>query len=127
LIVPTRKDEGQATLELALCLPILLLFVAVLIQVGVIVSDQVRLWNAAREAARSAAVDEDPESIRRAAEGTGLHPLSIDVSPAGTERVQGEPVTVRLQYEAGRRLPLVGGLIPNPPLSASATMRIEDP
>lgn len=114
-------------MELALCLPILLLFIAVLIQVGVIVSDQVRLWNAAREAARSAAVDADPDHIRRAAEGTGLHPLFIDVAPGAAERVQGEPVTVELRFEAGRRLPLVGRLIPDPPLSAKATMRIEDP
>lgn len=122
-----RDDGGQATVELAFCLPILVLMLAVLVQVGVLVGDQVRVWHAAREAVRVAAVDANEEHILAAAQSGGLEPLILDVSPDVRSRAQGEPITVKLRFESTRRIPLVGHLIGPASLSAQATMRIEQP
>ncbi|MDQ3877170.1 MAG: pilus assembly protein [Actinomycetota bacterium] len=122
-----RNDTGQATLELALCLPIVLLLAAALVQTGGIMSDQVRLWHAARDAARIAVVDPDAGDVADAAEDAGLHPLQVTVSPAPALRAAGNPLTVSLRYHPVAGVPLVGNLLDGFTLSASATMRIEVP
>ncbi|CAN5603062.1 hypothetical protein BH24ACT26_BH24ACT26_15680 [soil metagenome] len=124
----TRSNErGQATVELALCLPLVALLLAGFVQVGVLVGDQVRLWHAAREAARVAVVDPDLDSARAAAERGGLSGLTLDVRPDAAFRVQGRALTVSLSYVPTRRIPLLGRLLDSLELHAQATMRIEQP
>jgi hypothetical protein len=122
-----RTQSGQATLELALGLPVVVFLIAVLVQVGIVVGDQVRVWHAAREAVRVAAVDPDEDHVRRAAEAGGLSPLELEIDPAADYRVQGEPVTVNVSFSGSRRVPLLGGFIGPRPLVAEATMRLENP
>jgi hypothetical protein len=127
--VATRmgSDAGQTTVELALCLPLVALLVAALLQVGLIVSDQTRLWHGAGEAAREAAVDADPTHITEAAERAGLVPLSVSVKPPAAYRSQGRPVTVALAYRPRSVVPLLEPIVRAIELHASATMRIEQP
>lgn len=123
-----RRDEGgQATVELALCLPIVVVILAILVQVGVIAVEHVKVWHAAREAARVAAVDPDRDAIRRAAESAGLRPLEVSVEPEGIYRRQGEPVTVGVSYSPSARVPVIGSLFTGLQLDAEASMRIEQP
>ena len=122
-----REERGQATIELALCLPILALALASLVEVGLLVSDQVRLWHAAREGARIAVVDPDTENVRSAAEAAGLEPLEVEITPGPADRGPGEPLTVALTYNPRTRVPLLGALFERTELHASATMRIEQP
>jgi Flp pilus assembly protein TadG len=125
--VGAGAQSGQATLELALALPVLALLLAGLIEVGLLVSDQTRLWHAAREAARVAVVDPDLADSRAAAERSGLRPLEVSVSPAAQLRRQGDPLTVALTYSPNARVPLFGVLLERVALEAEATMRIEQP
>ncbi|MEA2460202.1 MAG: hypothetical protein QOH90_379, partial [Actinomycetota bacterium] len=120
-------QSGQATLELALGLPVVVVLIAVLVQVGIVVGDQIRVWHAAREAVRVAAVDSDENHVRRAAEAGGLSPLELEVDPETAYRVQGEPVTVNVSFSGSRRVPLLGNLIGPRTLVAEATMRLENP
>jgi len=123
-----RTDErGQATVEFVLCLPIAALVLGMLIEIGLLVGDHVRLWHAARESARIAIVDSDPEEIRGAAEQGGLSPLAVEVEPEFADRSTGSPLTVTLTYKPSGRLPLLGDLIAARTLISSATMRIEQP
>jgi hypothetical protein len=123
-----RTDEhGQATVEFVLCLPIAALVLGMLIEIGLLVGDRVRLWHAARESARIAIVDSDPQEIREAAERGGLSPLDVEVEPEFADRSTGRPLTVTLTYEPGGRLPVLGDLIAGRPMISSATMRIEQP
>ena len=120
-------QRGQATVEFALTLPVVVLVLCALFEVGMVASDQVRLWHAAREAARVAVVDPDPAAARRAAEDVGLDPVEVDVTPTGTARRQGRPLTVSLTYHPRGRVPLVGEMFEFVVLHARATMRIEQP
>lgn len=123
----SSDQRGQSTVELALCLPLVAIVLAVVVQVGVIARDRVRVWHAAREGARVAAVDPDADAVRRAAESSGLEPLTISVEPEVIERRQGEPVTVRVAYSPSLRVPVIGRLFENLTLDAEASMRIEQP
>jgi hypothetical protein len=120
-------ERGQATLELALCLPLVAAVLATLVEIGMLASDQLRLWHAAREAARTAAVDPEPAAARTAAEHSGLTPLEMSISPPLAYRRQGDPVTVSLVYGPRSGVPLIGAVIDRLTLRAAATMRIEQP
>ncbi|MDQ3955650.1 MAG: pilus assembly protein [Actinomycetota bacterium] len=124
-----RRDAeaGQSTVELALCLPVLAIVLGFVVEVALIGGDQVRLWHAAREAARVAVVDSDRRASLDAAERSGLSGLEMSIDPAPAFRVQGRPLTVRIRYSPSGRLPLVGAIAGGLTLEARATMRIEEP
>ena len=122
-----QAERGQATVELALCLPLVALVLAVVAQVGLLAADQVRLWHAAREAARVAVVDPDADAIEAAAGLAGLAGVDVTVSPGTAGRVQGEPLAVTLRYAPQGRVPVLGALLGALELEARAVMRIEQP
>ncbi|MFN2389880.1 MAG: TadE/TadG family type IV pilus assembly protein [Actinomycetota bacterium] len=124
---PNSGETGQATVELALLLPVLALLLATLVEVGMIAADQTRLWHAAGEAARIAIVDPDRTAALAAAQRGGLVPIDMDIEPAVPERGAGRPLTVSLSYRPQGHVPLVGRLFGGVRLHAEATMRIEQP
>ncbi len=122
-----RSDEGQATVELALMLPLVILVAAALIEIAMLGFDQLRLWHAAREAARTAVVNADEQDIRNAAERSGLDDVSVSVTPDTLHRTFGAPLSVEVSYSPQGSVPLVGSLVEGLRLEARATMRIERP
>ena len=120
-----QGEEGQATLEVALCLPLIALVFAGLVEASLVGVDQVRVWHAAREAARASAVDPDPGAARAAADASGLEDLDVTVEPGAEERSPGHPTTVRVAYPYDSRVPIVGAVFDRLVLKADATMRIE--
>lgn len=118
-------EGGQATAELALVLPLVAMLLLALVQAAVVARDQVLVAHAAREAARVAAVDDDVEAARLAAEQAG--PLAADrLEVAVTGRGEaGSRVRVVVRYTLPNRLPLVGRALDDVTLTASATMRVE--
>jgi Flp pilus assembly protein TadG len=118
-------EGGQATAELALVLPLVAMLLLALVQAAVVARDQVLVAHAAREAARVAAVDDDVEAARLAAEHAG--PLAADrLEVAVTGRGEaGSRVRVVVRYTLPTRLPLVGRALDDVTLTASATMRVE--
>ena len=124
----TPRDEGgQATVELAFCLPLLALVFAGLVETAMLGMDQVRVWHAAREGARAAAVEPDPSAARDAAGRAGLDGLEVAVEPEPGARAPGRPATVSVEYPYDSRVPLVGAAFESVVLSAQATTRIERP
>ena len=115
-------EQGQAALELALCLPILALLLLALVQVAVVVRDQVAVVHAAREGARAAAVTGagPGDAVAAARDAARLDPgrLTVDAS-------RGEVVRVTVHYRSPTDVPLVGRLIGDVTLRATAVMRSE--
>lgn len=114
-------ESGQSTVEFALLLPLVAFAALAVLQVGLVVRDQVAVVHAAREAARAASVDPDPERAVKAARRTLP---GADVSVGDRPEV-GEPITVEVAYRSVTNLPLVGALFPDPELSARTVMRVE--
>ncbi len=116
-------DAGQATVELALALPLVCMLLLGVVQVAVIGRDQLAVQLAAREAARAAAVSADPAGAGAAAahRAVGLRPLSVEISErSGT-------VTATVRFTDHTDLPLVGAVLPDVVLTATATMAVEPP
>jgi hypothetical protein len=118
-------DGGQATVELAMVLPLIVLLMLALVQVVVLARDQLLVTHAAREAARAAAVDPDPGAPRRAAVGAGpLDPGRLHVE-AGPRGAVGTSVNVEVRYREPTSLPIVGRALGDVTLHSEATMRVE--
>ena len=108
-------------------LPLLLVLALGLIQVGVLARDRLLTEAAARAGARAAAVGDDPAEIEAAvhAAAPALDPTTTVVSVA-REGGRGAAVSVRVDYDDGIRVPLVGWLVGSTVhLSSTATMRQE--
>lgn len=118
------RGGGQATVELALCLPVVALLLLLVVQAGLVVADQVAVVQGAREGARRASVDPDPDGPRRAVLGGRLTAARTSVT---TERLPGPPSVARVtvRHRAATEVPLVGPLLPDVELTASAAMAVE--
>ena len=121
------RARGSATVEFALVLPMLLVVVLAMLEIGLLVKDQLAVVQAARGGAREAAVTLDDEAVRTAAieAGAVLDPERTEVVVERSGGA-GEPVSVRVAYEATVDVPLVGWLFPDRiELTSSTTMRQE--
>lgn len=120
----TGRDEGQASVELALVLPIVAACLLLVVQVALVVRDQVLVVHASREAARQGAVDPSPGAPREAAAtAAGLAADRLDVE--AQRGAVGGRVRVRVRYRSRTDVPLVGAFVPDVSLSATTTMRVE--
>lgn len=119
------EDGGQATVEAALVLPLIATMLLAVVQIGLLVRAEVLVTHAAREAARAAAVDSDPEAAVTAARAAStLDPSRVSVELRGRAG-SGSRVTAEVSYRAPTDVPLIGGLIGDVTLHATATMRVE--
>ena len=123
-----RGDEGQAAVELALALPIVVLLVLAVVQVVLVGRDQVAVVDAAREGARAASrasgTGADPvaagsQAARAAAGGLEAPRLSVAVALGPVN------VTVTVSYRSPTDVPFAGRLLPDIDLHATVVMRRE--
>jgi Flp pilus assembly protein TadG len=100
-------------------MPIVLMMVFGVVEVGAFVGSSLAVEHAAREGARAAAVSAAPAvAARSAVAGMGLDANVVAV-------VAGDRVTVTVSRRHRTDLPLIGRLLPDPVVSGSATMRRE--
>ena len=115
-------ETGRATVEFALVLPFLFLFLLSVVQVGSIANDQLALGHAARSAARAISLgdvtDQSANQIAtNAVENTvTLNNVRIDIE-LGDKFAQ-----VALSYTRTINIPIIGRLMNEVTLHSSATM-----
>jgi TadE-like protein len=124
------SSDGQATVETALTLPIVLIALLLIVQVGIVVRDAMALTQAAREGARAAAVsasdDDATTAIARSAGPLAADRIVIGLFPPEGERRRGDAVTVQLAYEERLSIPIVSRIVAlDLPLRATATTQLE--
>jgi Flp pilus assembly protein TadG len=115
-----RGERGQATVELALLLPVIATLVLLVVQSAMVARDQLLVTHAAREAARAAAVDPGVDVGAIVADRTGLPVVGARVTVAA------DAVRVDVDAEVEIHLPLLAALHPSVNLHASAVMRAEE-
>lgn len=122
---PSQSGEaGQAAVELVLVLPVVVVALLLVLQVGLVARDQVVVVDAAREGARAAAV-EGPDAAAAAARASpGLRADRLTVA---ADLTADGLIRVRVRYRAPTDVALVGPLLGEPVLTAEVTMRREEP
>lgn len=116
------RDRGQATVELALAMPLLCMLLLGVVQIAVVARDHLAVQLAAREAARAAAVAADPgAAIGAARRAVQLTPLRVAI-------IEGQgTVTATATYVERTDVPIIGALLPDVTIQASVTMAVEPP
>lgn len=120
-------ERGQASVELALLLPVVVIALLAVLQFGLVARDVILVTHAAREAARAAAVDPAPTAARAAAvASSGLDGERMDLDLAGRAGT-GSRVRVEMTYRVPTDVPIFGALMGDRTVRSSATMRVEGP
>lgn len=134
--VRNQNPGGQALVEFAFVLPILLLLMVAIIDFGIMFYSQMAVSNAAWEGARAGATIIDPSqgdqeitgAIHNAAYGLDISLLTIDIDPAQDEpprnqsfpAPRGESLTITVIYNVELTFPQV-----TVPISGQAVTRME--
>ncbi len=119
------NGRGQATVELALLLPVIMAISLAVVQVGIVSFRQVQVVHAAREVARMVAVTGDATGVTEAAaRASALDVGRLEVLIDGP-LAPGSLVTVTVRYRDPTEVPVVGAAISDVVLQAQITMRVE--
>jgi Flp pilus assembly protein TadG len=128
LSIPMKSDRGQTMTEFALVLPLLVLLLFGVIQLGIAFNNYITLTDAVRAGARKGTVARhlsNPEAAVEAqvrAAGTELDPDDLDINVTSSWQ-QGADITVSATYPYS--ISLLGLVVKTGELTSSTTERVE--
>lgn len=124
-----RNRRGQALVELALTLPLLIMLVMGIIEFGRIFHSYILVTNASREGARIAITGADNTTIiSRVNDVSGtLGSVTVVITPNDKAlRKSNTSVEVNVKHNLSLITPLLDTIVPNPiQLSSATSMRME--
>lgn len=119
------SQRGQATVELAVVLPVVLTITLLVVQVGILGRDRLVTIHLARSAARIAAVEPTRGAVLDALHRQGA-PLERAAVELGGGSAPGEVVLVTVRVSP-RKLPVVGRVLGDRVLSETMGALVEGP
>ena len=124
-----KNNRGQALVEFALIIPVLLLLVVGVMEFGLVINQYMIVTEAAREGARSAALGGTNATVttvvKTAASQIDTSQLTIVISPT-TTRIRGNGVTVTVKKPVKSITQMMSPFFPAGfTVQGSATMRVE--
>ncbi|MGA0195574.1 MAG: TadE/TadG family type IV pilus assembly protein [Ilumatobacteraceae bacterium] len=117
----SRLDRGQATVEFALTIPVLVIALLGAIQVFVILVDRIHLVHVTRDAARAASVGDDPRSAAEMVIDRSFPDREISLTVSMSDDV----VTVEMVLSNPTDVPIIGRFLPEVELRESLSMLAE--
>ena len=125
-----RGERGQALVELAVALPVLILLLLAVMEFGFLFSSYLQVLHGAREGIRAGALGASDAEIRQRVEDAApqLDPgrLVVEVDPAESNRHPGDMLRVTVRYRYETLVPLIGGLLGDSiDLEVAYRMRVE--
>lgn len=124
-----KEQKGQSLVEFALLLPLLLLLICGVVDLGRLLFAYVSLNMTAQEAVRLGGLGQDDAEIisysRNHVRVGDASELQVTISPGQSTRKSGGNITVTLTYSLPLVTPLMTKIIPDPVLSANSTIRVE--
>ena len=124
-----KNHRGQAMVELAMVLPVLLLLAAGTMEFGRVLHQYLIVTAAAREGARTAAVGNDDAAVIATVQtaATMINQGELEIAITPSVRVRGSQVTVTVSNQVQIFTPLISKFFPQNPyiVHGSAIMRVE--
>jgi Flp pilus assembly protein TadG len=115
------SEAGQSTVEFALIIPVVAIFLMLILQVGLVVRQKILVTNSSREAARILSVENDFGKATMKAKETVNDAKVIISRPAN----QGEYLTVTIKDVVKSKIPILGVIFPDISVTSKTTMRVE--
>lgn len=125
-----KNEKGQSLVEFAIVLPILLLIVMGIAELGMMLNSYLTAQNISREVARLGSVGATDSDIQNmiTSNSTNLDSqnLSVSINPIQGNRISGDTLTVVVTYDYHLTVPIISGIFNNDVVLKSQTsMRIE--
>lgn len=125
-----KGEQGQAMVEMALVLPLLLLLLLGIIEMGRVGYAYITVSNAARSAARVASAGGMDLDIQNAAiiaaPSLNEAELTTVITPIQINRQSGQSVQIQVSYPVHLIVPMISDILPNPFLvNSTLSMRVE--
>ncbi|MDS0525888.1 pilus assembly protein [Clostridium sp. SHJSY1] len=125
-----KNQNGQALVEFAIILPILLILVMGILQFGMMLNSYLAIENATREGARAGIVGKSDFEIKNMiiAMSPSLDPqnIVITINPTENSRKSGDTLVVKITYNYELTVPIISSLFNNViVLNGQTSMRIE--
>jgi Flp pilus assembly protein TadG len=125
-----KKNDGQALVEFAIILPILLLILMGIVEFGMMLNSYLTVRNASREGARTAIVGSSDLEIKNliltVSPTLNNTDLTVNITPSSGSRKSGDALMVEVKYNYHLTVPIISGIFANViVLDAQTTMRIE--
>jgi Flp pilus assembly protein TadG len=124
-----KEQKGQSLVEFALLLPLLLLLICGIIDMGRLLFAFVSLNMTAQESVRLGGLGRnDAEIVAYAKDHLNVgdpSTLQVTITPGQSTRKPGQNVKVTLSYSLPLITPVMKEIIPAPVLSANSTIRVE--
>lgn len=124
-----KNQKGQALVEFALILPILLLVVMAILQFGMMLNSYLTIENASREGARAGIVGSSDAEIQQLIISTSpnLDPtnLTVSITPEEGLRKSGDTIIVEVSYNYEFVVPIISSIVKNVVLNGQTSMRVE--
>jgi Flp pilus assembly protein TadG len=115
------NDRGQATVEFALTIPILVVVLLGAVQVFVVLVDRLHLVHVTRDATRAASVSADPTG----AVAQVIERAWPDRDASYRVNDDGELVSVRVELVNSTDVPIIGRFLPDVRLTESLSMLVD--
>lgn len=115
------NEKGQSTVEFALLIPVLAIFLLLIVQVAVVVRGYVLVANASRSAARELSVNENQAYARSVAQQNAPG-STVEISRPSKS---GEYLSVTVNKKIESPIPVLGVMFPELTVSSSTSMRVE--
>ena len=125
-----RKENGQAMLETALVIPILLMILCGIVDFGRILNASIHLNIVTQEAVRKAGLgDKDNVIVQFVNDNIDINnknTITVNITPNDLQRKSGDYATLKITYEVKYITPLINIILPAPFIvKAQSTIRVE--
>jgi Flp pilus assembly protein TadG len=125
-----RRKKGQALIEIALVLPILLVIICGIADFGRIFYSEIHLNMISQDAVRMAGLGSTDQAIVQFVNNNVLlgdkDTLQVTVIPNDLTRKSGDFVTVKITYKVKYITPLMNKILPSPfAINTQSTIRVE--
>lgn len=125
-----RKQKGQAILELALVLPIILILFCAIVDFGRILHSSTQLNLVAQEAVRLGGLGKSDSEVASFVKDNSTikdkETINVKLTPEYASRQSGDYLTLEITYEVNYITPLMNIFLPSPYLvAAKSTIRVE--
>ena len=125
-----KNQKGQALVEFAITLPILLLLVMAIFQFGMMLNSYLTIENASREGARAGIVGSSDAEIKQLIIATSpsldSRNLTVNITPTETIRRSGDTLNVKVTYNYNLTVAIISNLFKNVVvLKGQTSMRVE--
>jgi len=125
-----KNQKGQALVEFAIILPIIMLLIMGIFQFGMMLNAYITIENASREGARAGIIGSSDAGIETLIISTSpsLEPerLTVTITPNEISRISGGTLTVKVTYNYELTVPIISSLFNNViVLNGHTSMRVE--